>query len=265
MSTSQNMSKAERRDAARAEALSLQKKQQAREKTTRLITLGLLGALVIFLGVVVWFIVQEGQKSTMERVDRFPAGVVEETGIAVGASGAAGERTEDAPRLDVYVDYMCPICGQFEQTNGASIDELRESGEVDLVIHPVAILDRVSQGTEYSTRAASAAAWVADQAPEAFEAYNDLLFANQPPENTGGLTNAQLGDLAEQAGASSDVAGGIASGEAEREFSEWVTAVTADVQTKDFFGGTPTVLIDGEKFQDWQTVGNLTQAISQAG
>lgn len=270
MSTSQsNQTKAQRRDAARAEALSLQKKQQAREKTFRVATLSVLGGLVVLLGVAIWFIMQESGKSTMEKVSAVPAGVIEETGIPVGASGAAGTQNEGAERLDVYLDYMCPVCGQFESINGASIDQMREDGDITLVVHPVSILDRLSQGTDYSSRSAAAAAWVADRAPEAFAEYNDLLFANQPAENSPGLTDAQLADLAEQAGAPADVAEGITDGEADDTFRDWVTAAT-EVATSDpdlmnpetGSFGTPTVLVGGERFADWGTVGSLTTAIT---
>lgn len=266
---STNQTKAQRRDAARAEALALQKKQQAREKRSRLIVLGLLGLGLVILVVAVVMIFQEGQKTTMERVDNVPAGVVQDTGIPVGADGAAGTENEGAPTLDVYVDYMCPICGQFEQINGASIAELREAGDVTLIVHPVAILDRASQGTEYSTRAASAAAWVADRAPEQFNAFHEAMFASQPEEQTPGLSDEQIAQVAEQAGVPADVAAGIADGDATDTFGEWVEAATESAGTDpDVVNpetgsmGTPTVLIDGERFNGWQAAGALTEAIT---
>ncbi|GGM19079.1 DsbA family protein [Promicromonospora citrea] len=266
---STNMTKAQRRDAARAEALALQKKQQAREKRTRVIVLSLLALAVIGLGVAIWLILAEGQKTPMEKVENVPAGVVEQTGIPVGAEGTAGTENEGAPVLDVYVDYMCPVCGQFEALNGASITEMREAGDVTLVVHPVSILDRASQRTEYSTRAAASAAWVADRAPEQFNAYHEALFESQPEEQTPGLSDEQLGQVAEGAGVPADVAAGIASGDAMKTYEEWVRAATqvaADdpaVQNPETGGlGTPTVLIDGERFAGWQTVGALTEAIT---
>lgn len=266
---STNQTKAQRRDAARAEALELQKKQQAREKRSRLIVLSVLGIAVIGLIVAVVLILQEGQRTPMERVDAVPAGVVEDTGIPVGVDGAAGTENEGATTLDVYVDYMCPVCGQFEAINGASIAELREAGDVTLVVHPVAILDRASQGTEYSTRAASAAAWVADRAPEQFNAFHEAMFASQPDENTPGLSDEQIAQVAEQAGVPADVASGIADGEATDTFGEWVEASTEsagsdpDVVNPETGGmGTPTVLIDGERFGGWQAAGALTAAIT---
>lgn len=266
---STNMTKAQRRDAARAEALALQKKQQAREKRSRLIVLSLLALAVIGLGITIWLIIAEGQKTPMEKVDNIPAGVVEQTGIPVGAEGTAGTENEGAPVLDVYVDYMCPVCGQFEALNGASITEMREAGDVTLVVHPISILDRQSQGTEYSTRAAAAAAWVADQAPEQFNAFHEALFESQPEEGGPGLSDEQLGQVAEGAGVPADVAAGIASGDAMDTYEEWVGAATKvagddpAVQNPETGGlGTPTVLIDGERFAGWQTVGALTEAIT---
>lgn len=265
---STNQTKAQRRDAARAEALELQKKQQSREKRSRLIVLSLLGLGLAVLVVAVVLIFQEGQKTPMEKVDSFPAGVVEQTGIPVGADGVAGTENEGAKTLDVYVDYMCPICKQFETLNAASIAEMREAGDLTLVVHPVSILDRASQGTEYSTRAASAAAWVADQAPEQFSAFHDAMFASQPQENTPGLSDEQIAQVAEQAGVPADVAAGIASGEAHETYAEWVSASsevagnTESLLNAEGGFGTPTVVIDGERFEGWQAPGGLTQAIT---
>lgn len=266
---STNQTKAQRRDAARAEALALQKKQQEREKRSRLIVLSVLVVAVVGLGVAIWLILAEGQKTPMERVENMPAGVVENTGIPVGADGAAGTENEGAKTLDVYVDYMCPVCGQFEQINGASVTEMREAGDVTLVVHPLSILDRLSEQTKYSTRAASAAAWVADRAPEQFSAFHEAMFASQPAENSPGLSDEQIAQVAEQAGVPADVAAGIADGEAMDTFEEWVEAATeragsdpdvVNPQTGQL--GTPTVLIDGERFTTWQNAGALTAAVA---
>lgn len=265
---STNQTKAQRRDAARAEALALQKKQQAREKRSRLIVVSaLVLGIIVLIGAVV-LIILEGQKTPMEKVDNFPAGVVEQTGIPVGADGVAGTENEGAKTLDVYVDYMCPICKQFESLNAASIAEMREAGDLTLVVHPVSILDRASQGTEYSTRAASAAAWVADRAPEQFAAFHDAMFASQPQENTPGLSDEQIAQVAEQAGVPADVAAGITSGDAHETYEEWVTASsevagsTESLLNAEGGFGTPTVVIDGERFEGWQAPGGLTQAIT---
>src|SRR5665647_3265056 len=104
-----------------------------------------------------------------------PRGSTGSGGIPVGPEGVAGAVHGAAPGavvVSVYVDYMCPYCGQFEQVNGPILDQLRGEGTIVVEYHPVSILDEASLGTAYSTRAAAAAALVADQAPEAFVAFN---------------------------------------------------------------------------------------------
>src|SRR5660398_99886 len=83
-----------------------------------------------------------------------------------------------------------------------TLDELRQSGEIVVEYHPVSILDRSSGGTAYSTRSATAAALVAAEAPEAFVAFHNALFTNQPAEtsDTPYLTDAQLAEIARTAG-----------------------------------------------------------------
>ena len=54
------------------------------------------------------------------------ARALEALAVSLGADGAAGTENEGAVEVGVYLDYMCPICGQFEETNGATLDQLRE-------------------------------------------------------------------------------------------------------------------------------------------
>src|SRR5450756_2403262 len=170
--------------------------------------------------------------------------------------------------VSVYVDYMCPYCGQFEAVNGPTLDQLRGDGTIIVEYHPVSILDEASLGTAYSTRAAAAAALVADQAPEAFVAFNTALFATQPAENTAGLTDAEIAALARGAGVPEAVASTIESGAylaGPGSFVNWVGAAT-DRAAQDLGRlATPTVLIDGAPLNaDWAAPGALAQAIADA-
>jgi protein-disulfide isomerase len=175
-----------------------------------------------------------------------PSGA-EGDGIILG-SGAAG-----AVRVVTYVDYFCPYCGEFEATNGDQLAEWVDNGDIVLEVHPVAILDRASLGTRYSTRAANAAACVADTSPGSFEAFSALLFARQPAENTEGLSDADLVDLASDAGVSdaSDVRECIQS----ERFSGWIAEATERALSGplpnsdlDALTGTPTVIVDGVQY-----------------
>ena len=109
-------------------------------------------------------------------------------GVDVPKSGA----DTAVPRLDLYIDLMCPFCKKFEETNSADIDALREAGTIAVYYHPISILDRSSQGTKYSTRAANAVAVVADKDPSHMLQFITALYANQPEENTTGLSDDQI-------------------------------------------------------------------------
>ncbi|WP_374946939.1 thioredoxin domain-containing protein [Agreia sp.] len=168
-------------------------------------------------------------------------------GIVLGSGG------DDAVRVVTYIDYFCPFCGQFEATNARQLSDWVESGDVVLEVHPIAILDRSSLGTKYSTRAANAAACVADSAPDRFASFNALLFENQPEENTEGLSDADLIGLVDEAEALEGT--GVADCIDTGRFIDWVTDATAralkgplpnsDVDT---LSGTPTVIVDGVQY-----------------
>jgi hypothetical protein len=127
----------------------------------------------------------------------------------------------------------------------------------------------------------NALAVVADDAPERFPAMVDTLLANQPQGDDGatdGLTDDQIAGLASDVGVRATVIdrftatttvpytttdGG--SGEAEsRQFAAWVMAATEQADTD--LGGlsVPSVLVDGQRSEDWQTPGALTDAIEAA-
>lgn len=117
--------------------------------------------------------------------------------------------TVDAPvHLSVYVDYMCPACGSFEQTFGELITERLEAGEISLEVTPLTFLNRSSQGTDYSSRAANALGCTVDQQPAAALGLHERLLSwqVQPKQATSGLSNAELIEQAEQAGVDVDEA-----------------------------------------------------------
>jgi protein-disulfide isomerase len=160
-----------------------------------------------------------------------------ETGaIAVGD----GDQT-----MDTYIDFMCPVCNQFEQTYGEAIQGLVEDGTITLNIHPISILDRTSQGTEYSTRAANALYCVAESAPDAVTPFVASMYENQPAEGTAGLTDEQIIEIAVDAGAE-DAAACIT----DRTYDRFVAAMTGDMPADENGGrGTPTLTVNGERIE----------------
>ncbi|WP_102191676.1 DsbA family protein [Microbacterium aurantiacum] len=149
--------------------------------------------------------------------------------------------------IDTYVDFMCPICGDFEDAYGQQLQAAAKSDDITLNIHPISILDRASQSTEYSTRAANAMYCVASEAPEVTLDFFNLLFENQPEEGSTGLTDDQLAAFAEQAGA-----GDAADCIADRTYDKFVADRTAETPPNPETGqvGTPTVAINGNRIDN---------------
>jgi protein-disulfide isomerase len=171
-----------------------------------------------------------------------------ETPVPHTRDGAAG-----AIDIQIYIDYLCPFCAQFQATNGDYITSLLDNGTTTVEIHPISILDGLSQGTEYSTRAANAAACVANYSPDQFYDFHNLLFANQPEENSRGLSDDELVEFTTQAGV--ERGDEIASCISTEEFDDWVADASARAldgpipdSDVDRVVGTPTVIVNGEKY-----------------
>ncbi|MCC4908207.1 thioredoxin domain-containing protein [Microbacterium sp. cx-59] len=141
--------------------------------------------------------------------------------------------------VDTYIDFMCPYCNQFEQTEGDEIQKLVASGDVTLNVYPVSILDRLSQGTEYSSRAASAMYSVAVADPANSYAFLQALYANQPAENSAGLTDEQIVQIARDAGV--DVTPELEESITSHEYLQFAKSR----ELPEGSTGTPTLVVNG--------------------
>ncbi|KJC65229.1 DsbA family protein [Agreia bicolorata] len=265
------LSKNERREAAREKAKMLREQQRKKDLRNRVFLFGGLGVVVIAIGVAVTLIIVSaikpagpGPMNMASDGVTISKGYVATTSPAQPADADPVVPTPDYSTgvvdIQVYVDYLCPFCGQFESTNSEQIGQWIDSGAATLTTHPLAILDRGSLGTKYSTRSANAAACVANYSPDSFYAFSALLFKNQPAENTEGLDNTALKGYVGDAKA--DNVSQIEKCIDDTEFKDWVSASTAralkgplpntEVEKVE---GTPTVLVNGQQYS-----GSLTDA-----
>ena len=183
---------------------------------------------------------------------------------AAAKSGTKPVSTNEAKHdttvnIVTYIDYQCPFCQEFEKTNEAQMKKWVQAGLVTVEIHPISILDSSSSGTMYSTRAANAAACVANYDPNAFYALNTALYADQPKEGGTGLTDTKLISIAKKAGATSSK---IPSCITSQKFASWVAAETSAAlkgplpnSNVKSVTGTPTVIVNGTAY-----TGSLTSA-----
>lgn len=262
MPAHQNLSKTDRREAAREQARQLREAHAQRERRNRNLLIGGVLALIAAVAVALYVIISQGNQPVSADVEAMPANVsVEDGGISLGSELIAGTSNDGAPVLDVYLDYTCSFCGLFEEVNATDIEEAVSAGEVTVVYHPVAILDGAEPAgrpafSDFSGRSVEAAAVVADGAPEAFSSFHRGLFELWAEAIDAGAadepTDEQIAEAAEAAGVPQDVVDTIGEG----RFTDWVGATTEQFR-RDGFTGTPTVLIEGERFDGWEEPGAL--------
>jgi protein-disulfide isomerase len=148
-----------------------------RRRREQFIRFGVLaGVVVVVLAVAIAVLTSRPSTDAAEAV---PSGVsAPDGGVVVG--------DESAPvTVDLWIDFQCPFCRDFESTTGQTLDDLVSDGSARLVYHPLSFLG------EESKRAANAFGCSVD-AGRPVE-YQRTLFENQPPERTGGFTNDDPG------------------------------------------------------------------------
>jgi protein-disulfide isomerase len=163
--------------------------------------------------------------SVMQAIES-PSGHTPEGGVLVGSDGARR-------RLVVFEDPQCPYCREFEEVSG---DRLRR----EVAAGAVAVEYRIRSflGNE-SVRAANALAAAAEAG--GFDELRREIFANQPPEQSGGFTTEDLLALGRRAGlAGSDFVTAVKQG----RYEDWVRASEQNFEDQDP-RGTPAAVLDG--------------------
>ncbi len=186
--------------------------------------------IALVAGLVIWMNVSANDPGQPPQAANIDA----ETGaIAVG---------DGADTVDTFIDFMCPVCGAFEQSYGSTLAGFVDDGTATLNIHPIAILDARSQGTQFSTRAANAMYCVAVADPDASLPFLQAMFAQQPEEGTSGLSDDELLGIASGAGVT-----GIDACVNDGTYAKYVTSMTAKTPVQPSQQGisTPTIVVNG--------------------
>ena len=225
--------------AARLAAAGIQMPQkQAPNRTPMIVGAVLAVALVVGLGF--WYLNSSSTSAT-------PTYTASQSGavVTVGSGPVV---------IDVYEDYLCPICERFEERYGSDLTTALNANQISVRYHSIAILDPRTTPEGYSTRAANAA--LCSVPAGIFPAYHKGLFDSQPAEGSAGLTDDELVKIGTDLGAPADFAACVTgatnaravTGETDKSTS------TAALQTDGQFG-TPTVAIGGKKIDinesDW--------------
>lgn len=133
-------------------------------------------------------------KSEQPQFDR----IAQDGSFTVSKKGASATASDKKAIVDVYLDPMCPSCGDLEREMGKYLEEQVEKDNIQVRYHPLMFLDQASGKSHYSTRASAWILGVAQYAPELAQKYVNAIFSKsfQPDEaNYQEIPNTKLRDL----------------------------------------------------------------------
>ncbi|NIZ89939.1 DsbA family protein [Kineococcus rubinsiae] len=220
------------RAARQAKAAALRQREQARERSRRVLLIT--AAVVVVLAIVATVVVlvqRQGGDSDTEGVPA-PHAVSADGGIQLPGTPAAG-----APTMDIWLDYQCPVCQRFEGFGGQAYVDLAAQGKAKVVVHTLTFLDG-TLGTAPSSQLAAEGAAAAD-AQGKFVQYTQALYADQPEEGTG-YTADSLQAYAEKVDGLDVTAWRKALD--DHVYAGYVKRVQAQMEPQGV-GGTPTVRV----------------------
>jgi protein-disulfide isomerase len=161
-----------------------------------------------------------------------PASVSADNGYAIEFNA----ELTDLPVVDIYEDFQCPICQQFEALNGKYINSLVTEKKAIVRFHTLSFLG------EESVRAANGAACANDE--NKFLDYHLGMYANLPAtENSGAWTSERIIEIAAASGIKSS---SFESCVKDMKYEGWVSKV-AEAGSKSGVNSTPTVFVNGKE------------------
>jgi len=265
-------SKAERTAAAREKAREIREAQLKKEKRNKLLIGWGIVAAVVAIIVIVALVVTSNIKNNAPVADSGPTpangnvhgGVTLLANTAVAKSDPATVNVADVPapaatppaeikapgaeaeagkpvKVVLYIDFICPVCKNFEAQYNPTLTKLRNEGKITVEYRPLGFLDSRSS-TNYSSRAANAAACVVNESPEKYAEFVDALFAKQPAEGSAGLSDNELKKMATDTGAKS--IDKCVDDKTYRPYVKYTTQEAAAIGVT----GTPTVFVEGKQW-----------------
>jgi protein-disulfide isomerase len=218
--------------------------RQARRR--RLVAISIGAVCAVLIAAVAGYLVYQAQKPPAATATPAHA-TSDKHGIQV-SSGTV--------QVELYVDYLCPVCKRFEDTASSTLDQMVAAGKITLIYRPIAILDNNTNPSGYSTRAGSAAGCAADSGK--FLEYTKALYAQQPAEGSSGLTDDKLIQIGDGVGLTGDPFSQCVN---TSKYSGWM-ANNTDAAAGRHIQGTPTVVVAGKQID--ATVDALNAAVSAA-
>lgn len=239
------MSKAARERSARDRLAAERKRQAAREKQRRLLAI-VLGSVVAVAVIVVATVLIVDQKNKNGRAEVHQGALAPVSRQADGSILMA-QSGVSKPELEIFEDFQCPICKQFEAATGKTVQQLAQQGKVKVVYRPFHLFGQQKDPVRInSLRSAEAALCVpAGQ----WVSYHDALFKFQPPEGEKGFSPDDLVKWGKDVG--------VTDANFEKCVRDEQKKSTVDAMTKYALQdrgvqGTPSVYLNGKQLDQTQ-------------
>lgn len=217
---------------------------QTKSNNGMLITVAALIAIAILvLGGVIFFAQRGGESNPIE------FGQSADPQVEITEQGVVAVGDSSAPTVQIWEDFMCPACGQFEAQFGERLAQEVQDGDLHVEYHMLNFMDRQSGSGGYSTRALAAVQCsAANDSIGTFFDVKNAFFAQQP-SGGGDLTPSQLADAAESAGANDESVaciGNVETNGGTDKASETASNSQRSIQEVTDNVSTPTVAHEGE-------------------
>ncbi|WEV46103.1 thioredoxin domain-containing protein [Bifidobacterium sp. ESL0690] len=193
---------------------------------------------------------EEHNYQQLQQLPQKPTGMTKQGGLP---AFKASDYNPKAPSVDLYVDFFCPGCSTVERGLSDSLQKMQQAKQINLYIHPVNFLDSKTKN-HYSTRSASAFAYVSSHEPDKLLAFSTALFSKDYQPNKGNnreVSDQEIVKQALKAGVSKDVAESSTKG----TYNDYVNKATKYTLRRkelyvhmqdEFRFSTPTICINGE-------------------
>jgi protein-disulfide isomerase len=250
------MSKAARQRTARERLAEERRKQAQKQQRTRTLLISLSALVIVALAVVITVYVVNKKDPNAYTGALAPAS--RQTDGAVLASVPNAK----APKMEIFEDFQCPICNEFEKASGNTIKRLAAAGKVNVLYYPFWLFKEQAEPIKGNSQRAANAALCAPA--NQWIKYHDTIYKNQPAEGSNGFSNKQLIGWAKDLGFDNAQFEKCVNGGEKQSMIDQMTNYAEQTRK---VTGTPTVFLNGQQVDLNSTLlnaKNLEKAITTA-
>jgi protein-disulfide isomerase len=229
------MSKAARQRSARERLAEERKRQAQKQQRARRLMISLSGLVIVALAVVitVYFI-------TKKDPNAYTGALAPTTRQSDGAILAAKPGAK-APKLELFEDFQCPICHEFENSSGSTIKRLAAEGKVNVLYYPFWLFKQQTEPIRGNSQRAANAALCAPA--DKWIPYHDAIYKHQPAEGSKGFSNKDLIGWAKDLGFATPQFEQCVNGNQKQSQIDSMTNYAEQARK---VTGTPTVFLNGQ-------------------